>query len=94
MMLANPRDRGEQFVYFSGTMNGNPVASAAGLATLLELNKPGTYEALDAKGEELRSALADVAASHPAPVAVMAAGPLVGVAFTDGDVTNPSSDCR
>src|SRR5437667_84990 len=33
-----------QYVWQSGTLNGNPIAAAAGLATLGELRKPGTYE--------------------------------------------------
>jgi glutamate-1-semialdehyde 2,1-aminomutase len=51
---ANPRKRGPNYVYISGTLNGNPVAAAAGLATLAELRRPGTYERLNASGEHLR----------------------------------------
>jgi glutamate-1-semialdehyde 2,1-aminomutase len=40
-------------VYQAGTMAGNPVALAAGVATLTELKKPGTYEALEALGARL-----------------------------------------
>lgn len=40
-------------VYQAGTMAGNPVALAAGVATLSELKKPGTYEALEALGARL-----------------------------------------
>ncbi|MDP3235866.1 MAG: glutamate-1-semialdehyde 2,1-aminomutase [Myxococcales bacterium] len=42
-------------VYQAGTMAGNPVALAAGIATLTELKKPGTYEALEALGAHLES---------------------------------------
>ncbi len=42
-------------VYQAGTMAGNPVALAAGIATLTELRKPGTYEALEALGARLEA---------------------------------------
>jgi glutamate-1-semialdehyde 2,1-aminomutase len=51
---ANPRQRGPRYVYISGTLNGNPVAAAAGLATLAELQRPGTYDRLNASAERLR----------------------------------------
>ncbi len=48
-------------VYQAGTLSGNPVATAAGLATLTELAKPGFYESLNSKAErwekDLRQAL-------------------------------------
>ncbi len=46
-------------VSHGGTFNGNPVAAAAGLATLRELT-PEAYERLDALGERLRSRVAEV----------------------------------
>jgi len=42
-------------VYQAGTMAGNPVALAAGLATLTELLRPGTYEGLEALGARLEA---------------------------------------
>jgi glutamate-1-semialdehyde 2,1-aminomutase len=44
-------------VYQAGTLSANPVAMAAGYATLLELLKPGFYEALDHKTERFTGAL-------------------------------------
>ncbi|MBC8246837.1 MAG: glutamate-1-semialdehyde 2,1-aminomutase, partial [Deltaproteobacteria bacterium] len=44
-------------VYQAGTLSGNPVAMAAGIATLKELKKPGFYEALDEKGARLADGL-------------------------------------
>ena len=35
-----------EYVWQAGTLNGNPVAAAAGLATLAELRKPGAYAKL------------------------------------------------
>ncbi|MGI9307402.1 MAG: aminotransferase class III-fold pyridoxal phosphate-dependent enzyme, partial [Gammaproteobacteria bacterium] len=46
--LADPRKRGEaNYAYFNGTLHGNPVAAAATMATLDELQKPGFYEKLN-----------------------------------------------
>lgn len=44
-------------VYQAGTLSANPVAMAAGYATLLELLQPGFYESLDQKTERLTGAL-------------------------------------
>jgi glutamate-1-semialdehyde 2,1-aminomutase len=46
-------------VYQAGTLSGNPLAMAAGLATLEILSKPGTYERLSALAERLERGLAD-----------------------------------
>ena len=53
-------------VYQAGTLSGNPIATACGLATLRELQKPGFYEAL---GERTRSLVSGLtAAAHKAGV--------------------------
>jgi len=44
-------------VYQAGTLSGNPVAVAAGLETLRALQRPGFYEELEQKGEELQAGL-------------------------------------
>jgi glutamate-1-semialdehyde 2,1-aminomutase len=44
-------------VYQAGTLSGNPVATACGLATLKEIGKPGFYEALGHKTQSLISGL-------------------------------------
>lgn len=49
-------------VYQAGTLSGNPLAMAAGIATLLELKKEGVYEALEENGEYLAKGLAQAAA--------------------------------
>jgi glutamate-1-semialdehyde 2,1-aminomutase len=52
--LANPRNKGKPtYAYINGTLHGNPVAAAAGLATLAELRKPGTYKRLHANADAL-----------------------------------------
>ena len=58
----------ETWVNQMGTLNGNPIACAAGLATLEELRKEGTYPRLRAIGGRLRQALADVCSQNGIPV--------------------------
>ena len=48
-------------VYQAGTLSGNPVATACGLATLREISKPGFYEALAAKTQRLVQGLTQAA---------------------------------
>src|SRR6266511_843438 len=48
-------------VYQAGTLSGNPVAMAAGLATLRETSKPGFYETLNRRTDRLVSGLQNVA---------------------------------
>ncbi len=48
-------------VYQAGTLSGNPVATACGLATLRELQKPGFYEALGARTQSLVTGLTQAA---------------------------------
>jgi glutamate-1-semialdehyde 2,1-aminomutase len=54
-------------VYQAGTLSGNPVATACGLATLREVQKPGFYEALGAKTRRLVRGLEAAAASAGVP---------------------------
>jgi len=44
-------------IFSSGTYSGNPISMIAGLAMIKELEKPGFYERLDAKGERIRRGL-------------------------------------
>lgn len=53
-----------EFVYESGTLNGHPVAAAAGLATLDVLARPGAYERLEAIGARLRGGLRSILAER------------------------------
>ena len=51
--LADPARKGEpDFVYFNGTLHGNPVAAAATLATLDELARPQTHDRLNAYADD------------------------------------------
>ncbi len=44
-------------MYQAGTLSGNPLAMAAGIATLGELRKPGQYEKLERKGQLLEAGI-------------------------------------
>ena len=75
-------------VYQAGTLSGNPVAMAAGIATLMQLKKPGFYEELDKKADLLVTGLKKVAEKAGVNVSIDRAGSMVGLFFTDRDVKN------
>ena len=86
--LAPDLDGTPEFVAQAGTLNGNPIAAAAGLATLAELRKPGTYARLFATGIRLKDGLA--AAARTAGLAAQVAGepPVFEIFFTDRPITD------
>ena len=73
-------------VYQAGTLSGNPVAMAAGLATLEETDRPGFYEALERRTARLVAGIGDAARRHGVPVTIGHAGSLWGSYFTAGPV--------
>ncbi|MBM3934892.1 MAG: aminotransferase class III-fold pyridoxal phosphate-dependent enzyme [SAR202 cluster bacterium] len=77
--------KGEQMVQI-GTLNGNPIACAAGLATLKVLKKPGTYEKLFANGKRIREGLQSALNEAEIPAKVVGEDPLFDVFFTTEDV--------
>lgn len=78
----------ETWINQIGTLNGNPIACAAGLATLAELRKPGTYEGLRATGKQVRQALVDICSEHGVPVQMCGEDAIFDVYFTDRPVAN------
>jgi glutamate-1-semialdehyde 2,1-aminomutase len=76
------------YVWQAGTLNGNPVAAAAGLATLAELRKPGAYEKIFATGTRLRDGLAAAARKHGLPAQVSGEPPVFDILFTDRPVVD------
>lgn len=73
----------DSFMPQIGTLNGNPVAAAAGMATLDILKREGTYEKLHATGQRLRSALQSSLSEAEIPSVVIGEAPLFDVVFTD-----------
>src|SRR5690606_8416820 len=75
-------------VYQAGTLAGNPLAMAAGLATLQLLREPGTYERLDALGAKLAEGGQAAAAAAGVPLTVNRVGSMLTGFFVDGPVTD------
>ena len=75
-------------VYQAGTLSGNPVAMAAGLATLRETSRAGFYEALEQKTARLVAGLRALAQRHGVAVSVGHAGSMWGAYFAAGPVRN------
>ena len=76
----------DQFLIQIGTLSGNPVASAAGLATLEVLKRPGAYERIFATGRELMGELGEHLKRSGIPAQVIGDAPLFDVVFAAGDV--------
>ena len=70
-------------VYQAGTLSGNPLAMAAGLATLEQVEAPGFFDDLGARTNTLVRGLADIAAATGIPVATETLGGMFGFVFTD-----------
>jgi glutamate-1-semialdehyde 2,1-aminomutase len=70
-------------VYQAGTLSGNPVAVAAGLATLKLVRENGFYEALTAKTKSLCAGLVTVAQNHGVAFAAQNVGGMFGLYFAE-----------
>ncbi|MBL0149716.1 MAG: glutamate-1-semialdehyde 2,1-aminomutase [Ideonella sp.] len=69
-------------VYQAGTLSGNPVATACGLATLREVAKPGFYEALGASTQSLVAGLSAAARDAGVPFVGDSEGGMFGFFFS------------
>jgi glutamate-1-semialdehyde 2,1-aminomutase len=78
-------------VYQAGTLSGNPLAVAAGLAALRALSAPGTYERLEALGAHLERGLVLAADKARVPVTVNRVGSMLTGFFTPGPVRDYAS---
>jgi glutamate-1-semialdehyde 2,1-aminomutase len=70
-------------IFHAGTLSGNPVAMAAGLATLREAMRPGFYEALEQKTGALMAGLGERAKQAGVPLNTVAVGGMFGFFFSD-----------
>ena len=68
-------------VYQAGTLSGNPVAVAAGLATLKRIQAPGFYDSLSAKTTALCAGLETAARKHGVAFSAQAVGGMFGLYF-------------
>jgi glutamate-1-semialdehyde 2,1-aminomutase len=75
-------------VYQAGTLSGNPVCMAAGLATLKCCNKPGFYQSLDRSGKRLMEGVGDAAKNSGARVQVDSEGGMLGFFLSSQPIRN------
>lgn len=75
-------------VYQAGTLSGNPVAMAAGLATLSLMEKGGSYQKLDSTAKRLERGLVEEAAREGVEVSTNRAGSMLGLFFSRRKVSN------
>jgi glutamate-1-semialdehyde 2,1-aminomutase len=78
-------------VYQAGTLSGNPVATACGLATLKEVSRPGFYEALGARTRALVEGLSSAARKAGVPLVGDSEGGMFGFFFTAEGQTLPQN---
>jgi glutamate-1-semialdehyde 2,1-aminomutase len=81
-------------MYQAGTLSGNPIAMAAGIATLTILEDPVVYERLEAVGARLENGLRDVTRQAEISTRINRRGSLLTLFFTDQDVVDYSSALR
>jgi len=75
-------------VYQAGTLSGNPLAMAAGIATLETIAEPGTYETLEERSARLEAGLAEAAAGAGAGARVQRVGSMLSLFFSEEAVTD------
>jgi glutamate-1-semialdehyde 2,1-aminomutase len=81
-------------VYQAGTLSGNPLAVAAGLATIRALEDPAVYDRLERLGRMLERGIAEAAAGAGVPLTVNRVGSMLTAFFTEGPVTDFASAKR
>jgi glutamate-1-semialdehyde 2,1-aminomutase len=75
-------------VFQAGTLSGNPLAMAAGMATLTELREHPPYARLEQLAHQLAEGLVTAAAKAQVPHCIQRAGSMVTLFFTPGPVRN------
>jgi glutamate-1-semialdehyde 2,1-aminomutase len=75
-------------VYQAGTLAGNPLAMAAGIATLTEIARPGFYDKLEEKADRLGKGLLNAAQKAGVKAVLNRVGSMLGLFFTEGRVRN------
>lgn len=74
-------------VYQAGTLSGNPIAMAAGFATLSNLTKEA-YLHFEKLGDTLEQGILSLSKTYHIPVTINRAGSMIGMFFNEGPVTN------
>ena len=78
----------DTFVNQIGTLNGNPIACAAGLATLAVMREEGTYEKIHGAGAAIRQALVEICNENGVPVQSCGEDAIFDVYFSEQPVSN------
>lgn len=81
-------------MYQAGTLSGNPLAMAAGLATLRALQAPGTYDRLAAIAARLAAGIIAAGQAADVPIVAQQLGGMWGFFFSDQPVTDYASARR
>ncbi|WP_456426872.1 glutamate-1-semialdehyde 2,1-aminomutase [Rhodocaloribacter sp.] len=81
-------------VYQAGTLSGNPLAMAAGIATLRALREPGLWRTLEARTAALVDGLGEAARAAGIPIRQARLGTMFGTFFTDRPVYDWASVAR
>ena len=75
-------------MYQAGTLSGNPVAVAAGRATLSVLRNSSIYDDLEERSQEFETGVRNAAEKHNVPVTMNRVGSMWTIFFTEGPVTD------
>ncbi len=75
-------------MYQAGTLSGNPLAMAAGIATLRLLQRPGFYADLDARAASLALGIVQAARRAELPLTLNRLGSMMTPFFSEGPVTD------
>ena len=75
-------------VYQAGTLSGNPLAMAAGIAALKALAEPGVYEQLESRASHLAGGLQDATERHGIDAFHSRVGSMLMLFFSNAEVTN------
>ena len=87
--LCDPKHMGEPtYAYINGTLHGNPIAAAAGLATLKELSQPGRYDALAETSARLLAGCQEVLDRHGLPAIATGSRSLWQILFMERPPAN------
>lgn len=81
-------------VYQAGTLSGNPLAMAAGIAQLTLLSEPGVYDQLERRAALLADGIRSAAADANLAIYQTRVGSMFCVFFTDGPVTDETTAKR
>ena len=85
----NPKRKGQRdYAYINGTMHGNPIAAAAGRATLGVLGEPGFYDHYREKCNRFRAALQEVLDKHGLPARITGQQSFWQILFSDKEPAN------